>query len=58
MPKTATPASIQLPPVRVEPRLHEALVAIAEREGRTITDLMRGYLRTAVANDKRRSQSD
>lgn len=48
MPKTTAPRTIQLPPVRVEPNLHRDLVAIAAREGRTLTDVIRTYLREAV----------
>lgn len=49
MPKTAVPRTLQLPPVRVEPNLHNALAAIAASEGRTVSDVIRTYLREAVA---------
>jgi predicted HicB family RNase H-like nuclease len=43
------PSSVQLPPVRVEPQLHQALQAIAQEEGRSLSDVVRHYLRDRVA---------
>ena len=44
--------SIALPPVRVEPKLHKALAIIAAKEGRSLSDVIRSYLREAVAEHK------
>ena len=48
------PPSVQLPPVRVEPRLHQALQAIAQEEGRSLSDVVRHYLRDQVAQRSQR----
>lgn len=48
-----TPRSIALPPVRVEPQLQRALAAIAAKEGRTVSDVIRTYLREAMAERAR-----
>lgn len=43
------PASVSLPPVRVEPRLYEAIEAIAHAEGRSLSDVVRTLLREVLA---------
>ena len=48
------PASVQLPPVRVEPRLHQALQAIAQAEDRSLSDVVRHYLREQVSKRSQR----
>lgn len=42
------PKSKSLPPVRVEPRLYEALVAQAAKEQRSVSSVMRTILREAL----------
>ena len=48
------PPSVQLPPVRVEPGLHQALQAIAQEEGRSLSDVVRQYLREQVSKRSQR----
>ena len=42
------PSSVQLPPVKVEPALKAALDAIALEQGRSLSDVIRCYLRYSV----------
>lgn len=46
MPKIYTPPRKQLPGIRVEQSLHDALVALANEEGRTLSDIVRDLLRS------------
>lgn len=57
MPKTDAPPMCVLPPVRVEHTLHEALTSMAQRDGRSLTDLVRCMLRDEVAKRKRRERT-
>jgi hypothetical protein len=49
------PSSVQLPAARVEPALKAALTSIALEQGRSVSDLIRCYLRESVESQSRKS---
>ena len=56
MSDTKGPPSVLLPPVRVEPKLGNALKDQAEKEGRTLTDVIRCAIRDGMRMQNRQGR--